>query len=207
MIFFGDSICHGQHVSVERHFVVQLAAYYNARLTPPLLVENRSINGNTSRQALERLSYDVTSQRPDMVYVQFGLNDCNVWQTDFGRPRVALEAYKANLREIIEKVQAAGATRVIVGTNHPCLLGEPYEERLCLYNRCAREAAAETGAVLFDVRATARPFDPSRMLMVDGIHLSEAGHDFYYEEIRPVFGREVRKLRGDPEEQSVRLPV
>lgn len=178
-VFFGDSICHGQHVSVERIFVARLAASFNALLAPPVLFENRSINGNTTRQGLERLSYDVTSHRPDLVYVQFGLNDCNVWQTDFGRPRVAPEAYAGNLGEIVSKVRAAGARSVILGTNHPCRLGEEYEARLLVYNDIVREVSRQDGTVLADVRAVSPGFDPCSMLHPDGIHLSEAGHVFY----------------------------
>lgn len=204
VIFFGDSICHGQHVSLERTFVARLAAYYNGHVVPPIVVENRSINGNTTRQALERLSYDVTSHAPDLVYVQFGLNDCNVWQTDFGRPRVAPAAYRGNLVEIVEKIRAAGTRTVIVATNHPCALGEEYESRLVRYNQLACDAARETGALLFDTRRVARPFDTAAMLYPDGIHLSEAGHDFYFDMLRPVFMAEVSRLSDALEPQGTR---
>lgn len=195
VIFFGDSICHGQHVSVDRIFVTRLAADHNARHRP-ILVENRSINGHTTRQGLERLSYDVTSHKPDLVYVQFGLNDCNVWQTDFGVPRVAPEAYQANLLEIVAKIRAAGTRRVMLATNHPCLLGAAYEERLLVYNELAREAARKAECTLFDIRAQAQPFDTATMLMPDGIHLSESGHEHYFRCLRPRLAAEIGRLGG-----------
>jgi len=197
IIFFGDSICHGQHVSVERIFVARLAAYYNSHVVPPILVENRSINGNTTRQGLERLSYDVTSHRPDLVYVQFGLNDCNVWQTDFGQPRVAPDAYRGNLAEIVAKLSSAGTSRVIMATNHPCVLGEEYEKRLLAYNDIVRDVARLTGAALFDLHAVAPPFQTETMLCADGIHLSEEGHQYYFEALRPLFMTEVGRISGD----------
>lgn len=194
VIFFGDSICHGQHVSVERIFVARLAAHYHRLHAPAILVENRSINGNTTRQALERLSYDVTSQAPDLVFVQFGLNDCNVWATDFGQPRVTLRAYDANLREIVAKIRAASAPRIVLATNHECRLGGPYEARLLEYNETVRSVARDAQATLFDVRAASPPFLPDDMLLADGIHLSEAGHEFYFEALRDLFVAEVAAL-------------
>jgi lysophospholipase L1-like esterase len=204
VIFFGDSVCHGQYVSVERVFVARLATYHNGHVVPPVVVENRSINGNTTRQGLERLSYDVTSHRPDFVYVQFGLNDCNIWQTDFGEPRVALEAYRANLTEIVRKVRAAGTRRVMLATNHPCRLGDAYEERLRAYNEVVRAVAAGVETALFDVRAASEPFDPDVMLLADGIHLSEDGHEFYFEALRPLFMAELDRLAGGKEEDDAR---
>jgi lysophospholipase L1-like esterase len=205
-IFFGDSICHGQHVSVEKVFVVRLAADYNARVAVPLLVENRSVNGNTTRQGLERLSYDVTSHRPDLVYVQFGLNDCNVWATDFGQPRVALDAYRSNLAEIVAKLRSAGTRRVVLATNHPCLLGEAYERRLLAYNDAVRDVARQTGSVLFDVRAATPPFQTATMLFADGIHLSEEGHQYYFETLRPLFMAEVSRLAQDESQSREAAP-
>jgi acyl-CoA thioesterase-1 len=192
--FFGDSICHGQHISVADIFVARLSAHCGRHYPSPVIVENRSINGNTTRQALERLSFDVTSNAPDLVYVQFGLNDCNVWATDFGEPRVSLAAYDANLREIVRKLRAAGAATVILATNHECRLGAEYETRLLQYNEAVRTLSRELGTGLFDVRAAPRPFDPQAMLLQDGIHLSEAGHIFYFEALKDMFVAAVSAL-------------
>lgn len=194
VIFFGDSICHGQHVSVEKIFVARLAAHYHRHHAPAVIVENRSNSGNTTRQALERLSYDVTSHAPDFVYVQFGLNDCNVWATDFGEPRVTLPAYEANLREIVSKVRAASARRVVLATNHECRLDGAYEARLLEYNEAVRSVSRDMQATLFDVRTASRPFRPEAMLLPDGIHLSEAGHEFYFESLKDLFVAEVAAL-------------
>lgn len=154
-----------------------------------VLVESRSINGNTTRQALERLSYDVTSHHPDAVYVQFGINDCNCWATDFGDCRVSVDAYRANLAEIVTKCRTAGTRRVILGTNHACRLGPEYSARLDQYNGVARSVATALGLALVDV-ARVWPGD-SDLLVPDGVHLSEKGHDFYYALLRPVLLEQV----------------
>lgn len=188
-IFFGDSICHGQHVSVDSTFVHRIAHDLKVQQSKTLLVESRSINGNTTRQALERMSYDVTSHRPDAVYVQFGINDCNVWATDFGECRVSLDAYRANLVEIVAKCRVAGARKVIIGTNHPCRLGPEYSARLDRYNDAVRSVAAQLSLPLVDV-ANGWP-GTEALILPDGVHLSEEGHDFYYHRLRPVILSEV----------------
>ena len=42
---------------------------------------------------------------PDVMTLQFGLNDCNCWETDRGLPRVSEEAFRANLIEMIERAR------------------------------------------------------------------------------------------------------
>jgi hypothetical protein len=54
-----------------------------------------------------------------VLYIQFGLNDCNGWETDRGRPRVSRDAFAANLGEMVDRGRIFGAQQVILGTNHP----------------------------------------------------------------------------------------
>jgi lysophospholipase L1-like esterase len=190
LIFFGDSICHGQHVSIDKIFVTLLAVHLNTRSRPPVLVENRSVNGNTTRQALERLSYDVSSHRPQVVYVQFGYNDCHLWATDNGEPRVALPAFHGNLLEIVAKLRAAGTSTVLLATNTPTRKPADYEARVHTYNDAVRETAHATGSQLLDL-AVAPGHDPETMLLADGLHLSETGHRFYFEQLREPLERAI----------------
>src|SRR6516165_6738095 len=86
VFFFGDSICFGQGVSPHRIWVTRLSQRLAASIsqTHDLMVQNPSINGNTTRMALDRMAFDVQAHRPDVLIVQFGLNDCNVWESDQG---------------------------------------------------------------------------------------------------------------------------
>ena len=64
---FGDSICYGQEVSANLTWVMALAI---ARINLYIFEENAflhnaGVNGNTTRLALERMHYDVTSHFPD----------------------------------------------------------------------------------------------------------------------------------------------
>ena len=96
--------------------------------------------------------------------IQFGLNDCNCWETDRGLPRVSEAAFVANLVEMIERGRVFGASEIVLSTNHrtlrrdvlPC--GDVYEDRNAHYSETVREVADETGVVLCDIRAAFEPF-------------------------------------------------
>ena len=65
------------------------------------------------------MPYDIQSHEPDLLLVQFGMNDCNFWESDRGNPRVSLDAFRANLREIYTRAFSFGVHNVIQLTNHP----------------------------------------------------------------------------------------
>ena len=65
------------------------------------------------------MPYEVQSHGVDILLVQFGMNDCNYWQSDHGLPRVSRASFRANLEEIVERAFRFGARRVLLNTNHP----------------------------------------------------------------------------------------
>jgi len=122
VFFFGDSICFGQGISLHKGWVTRISSELSllgAQLQRDIVVVNSSVSGNTTRQALERMPYDIQSQHPDAILIQFGMNDCNYWETDRGNPRVSTNAFAANLEEIIERALTFGAKKIFLHTNHP----------------------------------------------------------------------------------------
>lgn len=212
VVFFGDSICVGQQVSPHRTWVARLAARLEqvaAAAGTGLLAVNASVNGNTTRLALERMPQDVQKDGVDVLLVQFGLNDANYWETDRGVPRVSPEAFAANLAEIVERGYRFGARQVVLHTNHPTArdqaplphFGQPYESSNRRYNAIVREVAARlSGRVeLTDVEAAfrGRTGDRRERLLEllqpapDWLHPNEAGHDLYLEVAGPPLERAV----------------
>lgn len=210
--FFGDSICVGQYVSVHRTWVVRIAA----RLAEAgklhgfdAVVQNPSVNGDTTRQALERIEYHVQSHSPDIVLVQFGMNDCNHWETDRGNPRVSPLSFRGNLIEIIDRVSSCGAKQVIVNTNHPTtrtapfgFAGTSYQTWNHAYNEVIRDVATAKAVRLVDIEqewssqeSSGRIFLPS-LLLPDGVHLSEQGHDMYFSQVYPVVEEAIHLVLG-----------
>lgn len=202
VFFFGDSICFGQGVSPQHTWVCRIAAALEMRFQDKidLLVQNPSINGNTTRQALERIAYDVQSHAPHIVLTQFGMNDCNGWETDKGQPRVSSDAFRANLSEIVDRCRVFGAKHIIVGTNHPTTrtrellpnVDFPYETANRSYNVVSREVAAAKSAILADAEAAfhdavaAEEASYAHLVLDDQLHLSKSGHDLYFRTRLPL---------------------
>lgn len=213
LVFFGDSICNGQGVSLHRGWVARLSASaetLSRQLGCDIIVVNASVNGSTTRQALERMAYEVQSHQLDILLVQFGLNDCNFWVTDRGLPRVSPEGFAANLVEIIRRGRRFGARRIFLNTNHPTakeLEDQPfwpmsYSESNRRYNEIIREVAARAGEFV-QLNDIERAWNQSRAgrgasltdcLLPDGLHLSLAGHDLYFEIIETVVVDAIREV-------------
>ncbi len=191
IFFFGDSICFGQGVSPQHTWVSRLSALIEQRFAHEVdvLVQNPSVNGNTTRQALERIAYDVQSHNPHIVLTQFGMNDCNVWETDRGSFRVSQDSFRANLSEIVDRCRAFGARLMIIGTNYPSTrtaqllpsVNFPYENGNRAYNVISRQVAIAKSAVLadaeaaFDVAVSSGEAAYSDLVLADELHLSLEG--------------------------------
>lgn len=149
VFFFGDSLCVGQFISPQKIWVTRIAKKLEELPgSDKIIVTNASINGNTTRMALERMAYDVQSHGVDVILIQFGANDCNYWQTDSGYPRVSKIGLKANLIEIIDRSRIFGAKEILLNTNNPTpriSLFEPasisYQQSSEEFNRIIREVA------------------------------------------------------------------
>ena len=204
IVFFGDSICVGQGISVHSGWVTRIAAHaeeLGKMMDRDILVVNSSVNGNTTRQALERMPYDVQSHNIDMMIVQFGMNDCNYWQTDKGNPRVSLKAFGANLEEIIARAKSFGAKKILINTNHLSTRTThtmphtdlTYEQSNQQYNTLIRELAHEQGediilidmAQIFIDYIRTKNMDTADFVLEDGLHLNLKGHDLYFNAIYP----------------------
>lgn len=197
--FFGDSVCVGQGVSIFNGWVTRVAGRleeFADRFGREIIVTNASVNGNTTRQALERMPYEVQSSGVDVLIVQFGLNDCNYWHTDRGLPRVSPESFAANLKEIVSRGLNFGATEVLLHNNHPTTrdstpmngTDKTYEDSNREYNAIVRQVADEASdsVVFTDIEKTFHNLvenDRTRLMLLlqrDGLHLSRAGHDAYF---------------------------
>lgn len=196
MIFFGDSICVGQWISIEETWVTRVAS----ECPSPFVVHNRSINGNTSRQALERMHFDVLSHRPYAVVIQFGLNDANIWSDDKGHPRVSENSYIANIEEMIDRCRHHGVELIVLNSNHPTTRThqilpnstQTFEERNeAYYQRLKSFALSKKDVYFFDINKIFKEACKSQKsnclseyLLNDEIHLSKKGHDLYFKSFK-----------------------
>jgi lysophospholipase L1-like esterase len=198
VLFMGDSITEGQYVDPPARWVDIVADSLTEKFSDaPIAVKflSRGISGETTRQGLERFPRDVQAHGAEIITIQFGLNDCNCWDTDLGLPRVSLAAYRANLVEMIDRARRFGAREVVLSTNHPTLRravlasGRTLEEGRVEYNAVVRDIAAEKGVTLCDIDAYFGKL-PDRLETLllgepDILHLSKTGHQRYAAAIRP----------------------
>jgi lysophospholipase L1-like esterase len=204
----GDSITAGQYVDPERRWTSLVGdALLRRYLHTPINLHfiNRGVSGETTRQGLERFPADVQQHRPEIVTLQFGLNDCNCWVTDAGLPRVSEAAYRANLIEMIKRAQRFGAHQIILSTNHPTLRhkilmsGDSLETRRRRYNDHVREVASLAGVELCDIEAGFAHLDGRELAAMvlpypDQLHLSGEGHRLYASCIQPFVERATAEL-------------
>ena len=209
----GDSITFGQYVDPAQRWTSLIGDAILRQYLPTainFLLLNRGVSGETTRQGLERFPSDVQQHRPDILTLQFGLNDCNCWVTDGGLPRVSEAAYRANLVEMIDRARQFGARQIILSTNHPTLRhkvllgGESLEVRRQRYNRHVRDVAAASGVQLCDIEATFASLSEGELAEMllpypDELHLSSAGHRLYASGIRPLIETAVAEITAQQE--------
>lgn len=152
----------------------------------PLAVVNvivTAIGGENSEQGTARFEADVLALRPDVVTLDYGLND----------RRIGLERAKAAWTAMIRAAQAK-KVRVVLLTPSWDLGVKPMASADPLFQHAAqiRGLAAEFGTGLADsleafVRANAAG-KPLGDLMSQSNHPNRAGHELILAELRPWFG-------------------
>ena len=189
---FGDSVSFGELVSSNKSWPSLLASYFDNSKNK-IIVQNFSKNGDTTRLALLRLEFDILKRKPEIVIIQFGLNDCNIWTSEFENSRVNIISFENNLIEICKKIYSSGAKKVFLNTNHPTLKKSNfnYQNQSINYNKSIRNAfdklKQEYNISLIDIESKFNNelFKDSnfikKSLLDDGIHLSEFGQIKYYE--------------------------
>jgi lysophospholipase L1-like esterase len=165
-------------------------------------VFNAGLGDTTTRDAVQRLDRDVRSHQPQLVVVQFGINDSWI-DVDLGRtqPRLTRAEFRNNLRAIIRTLHGDGA-RVVLMTPNPMRWSDPFylkafqehpglldtdqargiDAILEQYVGDVRVIAASEHVALVDIYQAFEAYDqqPGRsvnelLLSGDGIHPNQAG--------------------------------
>ena len=159
---FGDSLTAGPAVGPDQTYPAVLQRKLDAA-GHRYRVVNLGINGDTTGGGLNRLS-DVLGLKPRIVIVELGAND--------GLRGLPVEATRANLDQIIQGLQSAGARVILAGMTLPPNYGADYirsfEE---VFVALARQY--KTPRIPFFLQGVA----PNRALMLaDGLHPNAAGY-------------------------------
>lgn len=170
-------------------------------------VINAGVGGNDTGQARVRFEADVLACKPDLVIIQFGLNDSciDLWDGK-DKPRVSKETYAENLKHFIETLREKHC-KVILMTANPMRWTKPLLE---LYGKApfdvndpwgfnllnreyaqeVRDLARQLEVPLVDVYQgfldySAVPGQTAEDLLLDGMHPNDRGHAMIAEWLMP----------------------
>jgi len=132
IVAFGDSIIAGSALPPdEENWTDILSEKYGAEII------NAGIGGNTSYQGLLRIHDDVLIHNPDIVIINFGINDSMPTHPYRQNER----EFRFNMYEILRLVREAGAAPVLM-TPNPIIEGD---SEAYLYSRHDPELFAQYG--------------------------------------------------------------
>ena len=193
IVAFGDSITNGvglAKVTEADTFRDILRRKLTERLRVPVEVVNAGVNGDVVTLAVKRLKSDVLAHRPDIVTIMFGGNEAGFYRPKTGgfadTPRVDRREFAATLAKIVDRLQAAEIT-VVLMTCPPMterywgMHLAPYQEHginflVKDYAQTIRDVAAKKDVELIDVY---RAFEKDRATLdyfPDGLHPDPRGH-------------------------------
>jgi len=159
VIAFGDSLTAGYGARPGEDYPSRLSALIGAP------VVNAGVSGDTTQSALARLDNDVLARDPRIVLVGLGGNDF--------LGGVPIATTEANLREIVRKIEGAGAMVVLLGFRFPSLTAD-YES---MYERVAKdEGCLLVPRILRDILNDAS-------MKSDAIHPNARGYQLMAERI------------------------
>ena len=197
IVCFGDSITHASNFSERDRWPTILQCTLDEWRPDAYKVYNRGIGGETSTEGLDRFETDVLPLLPAVVLVEFGFNDSYVrpWSK---RPRVGLDEFKANLREIHRVVRARKGKCVFI-VNHTTGKvgttggnGRTHNANIAGHNAAVAQVAKALKAPFIDLPSLMkqRKVSVKRFVCEDNLHLSVEGNHIYadlvFESLKPL---------------------
>lgn len=171
IVVLGDSLSAGQGSASKMGYVGLL----QQRLGVELI--NKGINGNTSRQGLDRLNRDVLSLSPALVIVELGGNDF--------LQHVPPEETFANLDEIVRRIQERGAPVLLLGVQSGVL----QDKNASRFAELARRRQTGYVANIMEGIFT----NPA--LKDDPIHPNDDGYKVMADRVEPVLRGMLSRMR------------
>jgi len=181
VLFLGTSLTAGFGLSEEFAYPARLSDLLAAE-GHSIDVVNAGVSGDTSAGGLERIDW-LLREPPDWVFVELGAND--------GLRGLPVEMTEANLVEIIDRAQQAGARTIVAGMLMPPNYGEEYTTAFAeLFPRVAESSGSRLVPFLLDGVAG----DPS-LNLPDGIHPNAEGHQRIAELLLPLWTQALDSTR------------
>jgi lysophospholipase L1-like esterase len=182
IVAFGDSITAG--FAVRRGFPSFWKAMLAEKYTEANVeMINSGISGDTSMDGLARLDFSVLSYEPDLITINFGINDCVLG--------LGLEEFEMNFVEMVRRIRAGPNSEVLLLTSQP-LETPPYDRMVLDYYQAVQRVAKEMDVGFVDVYAAwmraVHAGTPLGSLILPGLdHPNEAGYRIIAEELMRLF--------------------
>ncbi len=182
IVAFGDSITAG--FAVRRGF----PSFWKERLAqeyPDARIEmiNSGSSGDTTQDGVARLDWAVLSYEPDLVTINFGINDCVLG--------LGLDDFEINLVEMVRRIRAGPASEILLLSSQP-LETPPYSSLVLDYYQAIERVAGEMDVGFVDVYGAwmerVHHRIPLGSLILPGMdHPNEAGYRIIAEELMRLF--------------------
>lgn len=198
IVAFGDSTT-ARRDDVEKVYLDRLGEQLSQQGVNVETI-NAGVPGNNTNDARKRFETDVLQHEPDLVIVQFGLNDSavDVWKDPPARtPRVSLDEYRQNLEHFVTTLCQLGTNTILMTANSvrwtPEILNlygkPPYDPadplgfnlHLPEYMQVLRQIGSQRNLPLVDMYSFYENYSPDpqavvRDLLPDGMHPNDNGH-------------------------------
>jgi lysophospholipase L1-like esterase len=218
IVAFGDSTTFGYLVTdnYPRQLGRRLEKH---RIAATVL--NSGVNGDTTSSAAKRFERDVLAHDPEVVIIQFGLNDQTIrWYED---PRttktyVSQEEYAKNLRRFVSELHSRHIKVILMTPNPMCwtetlerhypdgpFLDPPNGGNLLLerYVEAVREVTRAEDTPLVDVFDHFNKHENKsnkgihELFLDDGVHPNERGYELIVDKVIPLIVKGVKSERDD----------
>lgn len=159
-------------------------------------------DAHRAKHALERLQAQVLDHKPNLVIVDFGINDAAI-DARKNAPRIPLEVFRKNMEYMVTQMQTNGS-KVLLMTPNALNRGKDYSDRLLKYAEVVRELSKTYKTGLVD--NLEKFYDYGRKngllldsLLLDGMHPNDVGHKLMAEtivkEIEAMYQKELSKRK------------
>lgn len=183
IVAFGDSITAGY--AVRRGFLYFWREMLQKKY-PEASIEliNSGISGDTTIDGLARLEWDVLSYEPDLVSINFGINDAVM--------SLPLQEFQDNLRQMVRRIRSGPGSEILLLSSQP-LETSPYDRMVLSYYRALEQVAHETDSGFVDVYAAWKKRLASQKaslsaFILEGLdHPNEDGYRMVAEELMSFF--------------------
>lgn len=203
IVAFGDSITLGVRAEItERQTFRNILEEYLISAGHNAVVINAGVGSSNSEDALARMNSDVLMYHPDVVIINFGMNDAAMVDgpDDYREaPRISETEFKANLTRIVKESQHIGS-KVVLCTPTPMTRTYPFSNvgayasndmnyKLEIYASIVRDVARECCAELVDLFAFFAESQERMDRVYDGCHPDAEGQSMMADQILPVVAK------------------